>query len=222
MENQTLLSLDDIYFKDAFTKTEEGINEEINQLTVGCITSKNNTFRLDKDGNLTVKTIVAEKGIPTPEIDYTKVFDMVYPIGSIYLGVNNVNPSTLFGGTWVSFGVGRTLVGVDTSQTEFNAVEKTGGNKYLQLHSHTFSGTTSSSGSHSHTGNTLEVAMKTTAYTRDCARNINSSADVYGVTITNTAGEHTHTYSGTTSDTGNGNSGNLQPYITCYMWKRTT
>lgn len=26
----------------------------------------------------------------------------VYPIGSVYLSVSNINPSTLFGGTWIS------------------------------------------------------------------------------------------------------------------------
>ena len=28
------------------------------------------------------------------------VIDMVYPVGAIYMSVNNTNPGNLFGGTW--------------------------------------------------------------------------------------------------------------------------
>ena len=52
-----------------------------------------------------------------------------FPIGYIYISVSNENPTNHFGGTWVSFGAGKVIVGVDTSQTEFNTVEKTGGEK---------------------------------------------------------------------------------------------
>ena len=39
---------------------------------------------------------------------------------------------------------------------------------------------------------------------------------------TASAGAHTHTISGSTAATGGGGAhSNLQPYITCYMWKRT-
>ena len=42
--------------------------------------------------------------IPIVQNNETKsvsLIDMIYPIGSIYMSVNSVNPSTLFGGTWV-------------------------------------------------------------------------------------------------------------------------
>lgn len=42
------------------------------------------------------------------------VIDIVYPVGSIYLSVNNTNPGTLFGGTWVQVCQGRALWGAGT------------------------------------------------------------------------------------------------------------
>ena len=45
------------------------------------------------------------------------------------MSVNSTNPTNLFGGTWVTWGAGRVPVGIDTSQTEFASVEKTGGEK---------------------------------------------------------------------------------------------
>ena len=72
----------------------------------------------------------------------------------------NTNPSTYLGfGTWELWGSGKVPVGVDTSQTEFSTVEKSGGNKTVTLttsqipsHTHTFTGTSHSHsiGSHSH------------------------------------------------------------------------
>ena len=52
-----------------------------------------------------------------------------YPVGAIYLSIDSTNPGVLFGGTWKQIAQGRTLVGVDTSQAEFNDVKKTGGEK---------------------------------------------------------------------------------------------
>ena len=57
------------------------------------------------------------------------VWQKIYPIGSIYISAVSTSPATLFGGTWEEFGKGRTIVGVDTSDTSFNEVEKTGGEK---------------------------------------------------------------------------------------------
>lgn len=52
-----------------------------------------------------------------------------YPIGSIFLSVNDTNPSTWFGGSWEQIAKGRTLVGVNKNDTDFNTVQKTGGSK---------------------------------------------------------------------------------------------
>lgn len=34
-------------------------------------------------------------------VSKSNIVDMIYPVGSIYMSVNNVSPATLFGGTWV-------------------------------------------------------------------------------------------------------------------------
>ena len=115
---------EELYFKDAFTEVDGNINLDINNLNANCITSKNNKFSLDSEGNLLVNSITTST--QNNNID----FDQIYPVGSIYFSVNNVNPGTLFGGVWERFANGRVLVGVDENQTEFSAVKKTGGSKY--------------------------------------------------------------------------------------------
>lgn len=35
---------------------------------------------------------------------FKRIFNLVYPVGSIYLSVNSTNPQVLFGGTWVAWG----------------------------------------------------------------------------------------------------------------------
>ena len=62
-----------------------------------------------------------------------RLIDWIYPVGHIITTVNaSYDPNKLFKNqTWVRFANGRTLVGVDDSDTSFDAVEKTGGKKPL-------------------------------------------------------------------------------------------
>lgn len=96
------------------------------------------------------------------------IIDLVYPVGAIYMSVNSANPAALFGGTWQAWGQGQVAVGVNPGDSDFNAAEKTGGEKTHQLtvaelakHTpsvtvnstntdHTHSGTTSGVGDHNH------------------------------------------------------------------------
>jgi len=127
----------------------------------------------------------------------------MYRVGDIIMSVSATNPSAEYGGTWVAWGTGRVPVSVDTSQTEFNTVEKTGGEK-----THTLVNTEIPQHNHSlpdgGTGNTPA-----------------NPGGYFNAQYTNGANGLT------ASSTGTGNAGagqahnNLQPYITCYMWKRT-
>ena len=92
------LTLDDIYFKDAFTQTGNKLNFEVDNAEVESISSKNNAFSLDCNGNLVVNSITTNSS--SGSLNSEMVCDIVYPVGSIYMSVNSVNPSTLFGGTW--------------------------------------------------------------------------------------------------------------------------
>ena len=122
--------------------------------------------------------------------------DLIYPIGSIYITTNTNNPSTYFGGTWEEFATGRTLVGIDTSQTEFKTVGQTGGSKYLQAHQH----------------NKQEGLYKYDYY---------AGFDGQVYKAGNTPLQYLSVDSGDVKNLTTGNSGNLQPYIVVYMWKRT-
>lgn len=211
---------------DIFTETVNGIDVEVNQLKLNCLTSKNNKFHLDSNGNLSVNSLTTVEGFNTPSIDETAICNLIYPVGSIYIGINETNPSTLFGGTWEAFATGQTLVGVDTNQAEFNPVLKTGGAKnhsltvaQLASHNHGFSGTTSTNGNHRHqsrgwwsSGSGTQAGM---------ANSIVGSDPVDNSSLLD-AGNHNHSFSGTTASTGSTEPhNNLQPYITVYMFKRT-
>lgn len=100
-----------------------------------------------------------------------------------------------FNTTWVAFATGRTIVGVDTAQTEFNTVKKTGGSKTITLnttqipsHRHNAVNWISSGGFFVGNGSytTLNVSVPTTA----------------------TGGGQAHD--------------NMSPYVTCYAWERVS
>ena len=136
--------------------------------------------------------------------------DNVYPVGSIYMNINSTNPSTFFPDTtWVLFGSGKTLVGVDTNDTDFNVAEKTGGSKYLQAHNH--GGSTSTDYAY----NSTEI------YTTGGSTNFNALTWAGSLVGADTTYRDKTLHSHTISTDGTGDSGNLQPYITVYMWKRT-
>ena len=202
-----------------------------------------------------------EEGIQNAYADILQIYNAIYPVGAIYMSVNNVNPGTFFGGTWTPWGSGKVPVGVDTDDTDFDTVEETGGSKTVTLtstqsgvpahnhglnnHTHSIpalSGSAASNGAHVHRlyfGGSVGVsgayiAGVTEPNTNNGQYASTNGANGYMQTVAS-AGAHGHTVT-TVANTTGGNTGNtadntaanaaeahtnLQPYITCYMWKRT-
>ena len=154
---------------------------------------------------------------------YAKAKLDAHPVGSIYESTDSTSPATLFGGTWEEMEAGLVLVsqGTAKSGTVFTA-GATGGEEKHQLTigeipAHTHSGTTESSGNHTHsvkyTWESQSGSDKYPTYVTPSA-NINT-----GYENIPSAGAHTHSF--TTNSTGSGQAHNiLQPYQVIYRWKR--
>lgn len=65
----------------------------------------------------------------------TEILQFLYPVGEIYGPTRrNANPSETLGfGTWEPYAPGMVLVGLDSNQSEFNAIDKEGGAKTHKL-----------------------------------------------------------------------------------------
>lgn len=161
----------------------------------------------------------------------TAAMQAMYPVGSIYINAGvSTNPTTLLGfGTWVAFGAGRVMVGLNGSDTLFDSLEETGGSKDAVVVSHSHS--TGDAGAAS---GTFEVERRDNGI--DSVRRTGGIASAYGGAsvgasslqgsgndrgtsgVTISVPNHAHSVSTTGSS---GTNANLQPYITVAMWKRT-
>lgn len=132
--------------------------------------------------------------------------DLIYPVGSVYITTNDINPGSYFGGTWEQIAKGRTLVGVNPDETEFNQVKKTGGEKEVTLteeqmprHWHKFPINSK--------GNGKEHYPQWTIYTEWGGQISSANGDDFVSIWPSSAGEDKP-------------HNNMPPYFTCYIWNR--
>ena len=148
----------------------------------------------------------------------------VYPVGSIYInGASTANPASIFGfGSWVEVGHGRVLVGQNTSDGSFASMGQTGGSKDAVVVSHSHTGSTNTTGSHSHTQriNGADRDMNASNSYPYVAGTGFAVGDHNASNSTASAGDHSHSV--TVNSTGEGGTNkNLQPYLVVKMWPRT-
>ena len=155
--------------------------------------------------------VLVENGNEIQYRDWNELVNSIksamYPVGSVYITYNNVNPGTFLGGTWERFGQGRTLVGEGTGND----------------------GSTSMTFTASNTGG--EYTHKLTVNEMPSHKH-GTPLNEYYASITNTntgfgASKVSNPMIGTQSGFGTSNVGgdqshnNIQPYIVVYFWRRT-
>jgi len=170
-----------------------------------------------------------------------------YPVGSIYLSVNNTNPATLFGGTWEQL-KNQFLLAADDATNGAHGGD-TGGEKEhtlsineMPIHKHDVDSATQPA---TNTANTSPGTSSNGSHTHDMpygAKRTNGPDDVgYGVNpagywgnVIPASGAHAHTVNAHAHQVpahdhaileqnkgADESHNNMPPYLAVYMWKRT-
>ena len=154
------------------------------------------------------------------------VIDLIYPVGSIYMSVNNISPATLFGGTWEQIKDKFLLACGSTYTNGSTGGEATHKLTSTEIPSHTH-------GSKSLKGDILFRPLTSGGNIADTdgtgiTTSILDGGDTWGAAINYTSGKNlktdvirinaTHEH---TSVGGNGAHNNMPPYLAVYVWKRT-
>lgn len=200
------------------------------QFVCGCYNTTNNTNSLfvvgngNGDDSRSDAFVVKEAG--DIYIKNKNIFDLIYPVGSIYISKNSTNPATLFGvGTW-SLIKGKFIYGADPDDLTNFPVDDTGGGSKQISTSNIPELTTSSNGyayatwssrstngdwNHQYTSSgNFKLTMNTGQAYRSASGGYDGGAQHFVLTLS----DHSHTV-GNTSPTDY-----MQPYIVRYIWER--
>ncbi len=176
----------------------------------------------------------------------SSITDVIYPVGAIYISMNDTSPSDLFGGEWervtdcflfatanksgVAGGNRMTTLSTDNLPSHTHKISP-------HTHSiprHTHQAEAKEGGTHTHNISALKTAASGTARYEPASAGALSNVATTNVN-TNRAGGHTHSITIgksdssetgeaelTTNAAGKGKEfSNMPPYLTVYMWRRT-
>lgn len=213
-------------YEDYLTVTANGLDVEANNVTANCITSGNNTFSMDSSGNLVCNSVTTNQG-------QTINYNQIYPVGAIYLSVNDTNPGTIFTGTTWTKITDTFLIGAGNSYS----LGATGG---ALTHTHTSAAHSHSSAAHSHGEGSLSAAINfdaqngiytqwTTSRGAFTATGLKASSEIVNssssyrtesTVVYGSTGETTPGPTGVTTPGDTGASSSMPPYLAVNIWKR--
>ena len=183
----------------------------------------NNANRLTVNGDLAINSvkenasstkILVNGGNTVMYRDWNELVNSIksamYPVGSVYITYNNVNPGTFLGGTWERFGQGRTLVGEGTGNdgsTSMSFTPNSSDGKYKNTHYHVTS--FGWDGSYFYAGR--PDGATNNAYDRTSV-----IPNGYGIQTSSFISSQVRL-----NWTDNRTIDNVQPYIVVFFWRRT-
>lgn len=165
--------------------------------------------------------------------DISGIANLIYPVGSVYISVNETSPANLFGGTWEQISGRFLLASGDGYSSGATGGEASHTLTASEMPSHTHSGTTASAGAHSHGyGSGKYIHLTTDGDTAADTYGGNASGSGYKIprskssksyshgSNTESGGAHSHSF--TTGSAGSGSAhNNMPPYLVVNVWKRT-
>lgn len=137
-----------------------------------------------------------------------EIFNLIYPVGSIYLSVNTTNPSTYFGGTWERVADEHYLIGYNPNNDYFDKPGAVKGSKNGPGGWNTAGTalTVDQIPSHNHL---VPVVSKQVGHSGGTDWVTQYSDSQKTINVTNTGGGKAHTHF------------HVEPYYTVVVWKRT-
>lgn len=180
-----------------------------------------------------VKTLCQQWFYTKNEVDTAldSLVDIIYPVGSIYMSVNSVNPSTLFGGTWeqiedtfllasgTNYANGSTggeathlLTASESGQKNLGTITSTGGNHshnwsdYYYLRTQNKTETVVRNSNAGATGTKVQNLLQSTS---GVARDVTPNSGNLSVSTTINGSDATSSHN------------NMPPYLAVNVWKRT-
>lgn len=142
----------------------------------------------------------------TLKVNSTNIFDLIYPVGAVYISINSTSPQTLFGGTWEQI-QGQFLLGASSAYP----AGSTGGSKDAVVVAHTHNPANQS-------GYYGFITSASKAFTVGDMGTQSGSGRYYPYS-TSAYDVSRNTQTGSTGVSGTDK--NMPPYIAVYMWYRT-
>lgn len=169
-----------------------------------------NALTVDWNGVLSCRRPNVSSAPSAVKNEFASIFDLIYPVGSIYMSINDTSPSYLFGGEWTVI-QGRFLLAAGTSENTTYIVGQTGGSKDAVIVSH----------SHEPSDSGYRFMHAHASLSGGDMSGPSGSGRHYPYLGTRSDGAYWGSGTTTASTGVSGTDKNMPPYTVVYMWERT-